>query len=836
MRRLFYFLFLYLLVPENSFPQLITIKEARTLGSGENITVTGIVTSGPELGAIRFFQDSTAGLAAYSYSMGSVKSGDSILISGTLRNYASLLELDPVLSFTVLSQNNTLPDPAEIKPEEISEKYEGMLIIIKHAHFETSSERFEGNKNYSLSSNGQIFEIRINSSTNIPGETIPNGPVSLIGILGQYSWDDPNAGFQLLPRNKDDIISESSINIIERLIATQITTSSFELNWLTDTEGTTEIIYGKTPELELGKLSISGTNLNHSISVTNGNPSEIYYVKAFSTNGIDTAMTPIQAFITSSLSSGDVKIYFNSSVDHTVSSGKDAIQLDQTIDDTLIAYINRAKYSIDIAIYNLNNDGISNISTALNNAYDKGLKIRVVYDRNTNNYGINELHNNIGKIASPESVYPVYGIMHNKFIIIDANSSNPNDPLIWTGSTNLTKNQINTDANNVIIVQDQSLAITYQMEFEEMFGSDGLSPDPEKSKFGPDKKDQTPHFFNIGGHKLECYFSPSDKANARILETINNANSRLNISTMLITRTDIGNLIVEKTSGGTISKIVVNSQNQSGMEEVVNILTDALNGDFKESVETGILHHKYMITDHPGTESDPVVLTGSHNWSSAADLRNDENTIIIHDDTIANIYYQEFVERFAGGKVVVISPECARDSSECIMDTNLTYDVTANDKIFGDYLLSISREPENGTATTPDNKNISYTPNEAFTGLDTIIYKVCMLNDTTLFDTSIFIINTQAASDIKTIEKHSWKIYPNPAGSMLYLNFQIIQASEIIVNILDLTGRVYLSFPFNAPGGEQTQEFNISVLPPGIYILSLKTDKYQGYRKFAIQR
>jgi len=836
MRRLFYFLFLYLLVPENSFPQLITIKEARTLGSGENITVTGIVTSGPELGAIRFFQDSTAGLAAYSYSMGSVKSGDSILISGTLRNYASLLELDPVLSFTVLSQNNTLPDPAEIKPEEISEKYEGMLIIIKHAHFETSSERFEGNKNYSLSSNGQIFEIRINSSTNIPGETIPNGPVSLIGILGQYSWDDPNAGFQLLPRNKDDIISESSINIIERLIATQITTSSFELNWLTDTEGTTEIIYGKTPELELGKLSISGTNLNHSISVTNGNPSEIYYVKAFSTNGIDTAMTPIQAFITSSLSSGDVKIYFNSSVDHTVSSGKDAIQLDQTIDDTLIAYINRAKYSIDIAIYNLNNDGISNISTALNNAYDKGLKIRVVYDRNTNNYGINELHNNIGKIASPESVYPVYGIMHNKFIIIDANSSNPNDPLIWTGSTNLTKNQINTDANNVIIVQDQSLAITYQMEFEEMFGSDGLSPDPEKSKFGPDKKDQTPHFFNIGGHKLECYFSPSDKANARILESINNANSRLNISTMLITRTDIGNLIVEKTSGGTISKIVVNSQNQSGMEEVVNILTDALNGDFKESVETGILHHKYMITDHPGTESDPVVLTGSHNWSSAADLRNDENTIIIHDDTIANIYYQEFVERFAGGKVVVISPECARDSSECIMDTNLTYDVTANDKIFGDYLLSISREPENGTATTPDNKNISYTPNEAFTGLDTIIYKVCMLNDTTLFDTSIFIINTQAASDIKTIEKHSWKIYPNPAGSMLYLNFQIIQASEIIVNILDLTGRVYLSFPFNAPGGEQTQEFNISVLPPGIYILSLKTDKYQGYRKFAIQR
>ncbi|MCD6596541.1 MAG: hypothetical protein J7L04_02565, partial [Bacteroidales bacterium] len=788
MKLLFYFQFLFLLVPGNSYSQLLKIKEARTMGSGEDITVTGIVTSGPELGSIRFFQDTTAGLAAYSYSMGSVKRGDSILISGTLKNYANLLELDPVLSFTVLNQNNALPDPVEINPDEISEKYEGMLIKIKQAHFETSSERFEGNKNYSLSSNGQTFEVRVNSSTNIPGETIPTGPVSISGILGQYSWNDPDAGYQLLPRNTDDIISESSINMTGRLVATQITTSSFELNWLTDTEGTTEIIYGKTPELELGKLSISVANLSHSISVTNGNPSEIFYVKAFSTNGIDTAMTPTQAFITSSLSGGDMKIYFNSSVDHTVSSGKNAVQLDHAIDDTLIAYINRAKYSIDIAIYNLNNDGISNISTALNNAYDRGLKIRVVYDINTNNYGINELHSNIGKIAGPESDYPVYGIMHNKFIIIDANSSNPNDPLVWTGSTNLTKNQINTDANNVIIIQDQSLAITYQMEFEEMFGSDGLSPDPEKSKFGPDKKDQTPHFFNIGGHNLECYFSPSDKANARILETINNANSELNISTMLITRTDIGNLIAEKTNAGTLSKVVVNSQNQSGMEEVVNILTEALNENFKESEEPGIMHHKYMITDHPGTEPDPVVLTGSHNWSSAAELRNDENTLIIHDDTIANIYYQEFVERFAGGEVVVVSPECARDSSECIMDTNLTYDVTANDKIFGDYLLSISKEPKNGTATTQDNKNISYTPREGFIGMDTIIYKVCMHYDSTVYDTSIFIINTQVSLNLKIIDEHSWKIYPNPAESVLYLNFQIEQVSEIIVNILDLTG------------------------------------------------
>ncbi|NNE54920.1 MAG: T9SS type A sorting domain-containing protein, partial [Flavobacteriales bacterium] len=36
-------------------------------------------------------------------------------------------------------------------------------------------------------------------------------------------------------------------------------------------------------------------------------------------------------------------------------------------------------------------------------------------------------------------------------------------------------------------------------------------------------------------------------------------------------------------------------------------------------------------------------ITGSHNWSNSAESFNDENTLIIHDERIANIYYQEFM-------------------------------------------------------------------------------------------------------------------------------------------------------------------------------------------------
>jgi hypothetical protein len=56
----------------------------------------------------------------------------------------------------------------------------------------------------------------------------------------------------------------------------------------------------------------------------------------------------------------------------------------------------------------------------------------------------------------------------------------------------------------------------------------------------------------------------------------------------------------------------------------------------------GQLHHKYAIIDYSEPLSDPTVVTGSHNWSSTAENTNDENTVIVHDDRVANLYYQEF--------------------------------------------------------------------------------------------------------------------------------------------------------------------------------------------------
>jgi len=98
--------------------------------------------------------------------------------------------------------------------------------------------------------------------------------------------------------------------------------------------------------------------------------------------------------------------------------------------------------------------------------------------------------------------------------------------------------------------------------------------------------------------------------------------------------------------------VLLNDYDQYG-EPILNTLKASLGEDVRLKGESGIMHHKYMVVDQAHADSDPLVLTGSHNWSSSAHLRNDENTLIIHDQGVANAYYQEFVPRFRNGEILV---------------------------------------------------------------------------------------------------------------------------------------------------------------------------------------
>ena len=362
------------------------------------------------------------------------------------------------------------------------------------------------------------------------------------------------------------------------------------------------------------------------------------------------ALLALSSTITA-MAGNKIKVYFNHSVDITVSSGTNAVNLNGRIDDTLIAYIDRAKYTLDVAVYNFtsNSGDMSNVANAINSAYSRGVKVRWIMDGSSTNSGAALLNAGINKLRSPTT--GSYTIMHNKFMVVDANSSNPNDAVVWTGSTNWSTAQFNTDFNNIVVIQDSALAHVYRDHFNMMWGDTGIAPNSSASRFGSTKTDLGRHNFTIDGKQVEVYFSPADNTGSRIISTINTARTDLYWGMYTFTYQTYADAIMNRKAAGVYVAGINDAFSHSYTP--YNTFNIGLGSMFKEYTGSGMYHNKYLVVDPSDTCSDPAVLTGSHNWSFSANTDNDENTLIIHDASVANQYYQSFKMDFMsmGGSV-----------------------------------------------------------------------------------------------------------------------------------------------------------------------------------------
>lgn len=796
-----------------------TIAQARAMAVGTVVTVSGIVSNGSELGAsIRYFQDETGGIAAYSSTLSGVLRGDSITVTGTLKNYNQLLELDPVSSFTVHSANNELFPAQIVTPSQIGEAYEAEVIQINSVTFANAGATFAGNTNYNFTANGQSGVVRMNNGNPLIGTIVPTSTITLYAICSQYSYSSPTTGYQLLVRDQNDFVASSAISFTTSLSVSNLSQNSFQIAWETDEAGTTEAFYGYTKELELGQIPSSGTGTNHTLLIEDLDPGKIVFVNAFSVLGSDTAFSTIRPFVTVSSSTGDIKVYFNTPVDNTYSTGTDAIYLNHLVDDTLCAYINRAKYTLDMCFYNINLNVFNNVLTALNAAANRGVQVRFISDGGSNNLGIDNLVSSIKRLTSPTG--SDYTIMHNKFVIMDANSANPDDPYVWTGSTNLTDDNVNSDANNVVIFQDQSIARVYQLEFEEMWGSSTMTPNASLAKFGKFKADNTPHEMIIGGNRVECYFSPSDNTNAKIINTINSANHNLSIATMLVTRTDLAYPIKDKAEAGIATNVVVNSFGECG-DAVPGILQPVLGTHFVEdNVAPNTMHSKYVTVDHNFPASDPMVLTGSHNWSNNGNNSNDENTVILHNATIANLYYQNFAYRFVqnnGQFGELTDPPVANDDTITINknDQGTVITVLENDNYQAAVTLSVLNTGSHGTAgiSFADINTLTYVPDANYVGYDTVSYIIVYAANEDLGDTALVVIHIVDPGTVGEINGLPVAFYPNPSkGNIQMLNAQLIAK----ISLFNYAGSMVEEITNPKPH----MQWN---LPAGIYFARLET-------------
>ncbi len=630
----------------------ITIAAARALPLGTNVTVKGLVTNGPELGVIRYIQDNTAGIGVYDFAAASgINIGDSILVSGPLLSFNQLLEISPTTSVTVLNSGNPLPAPITLNTVTgFNETYEGRLVRIPSCTFESAGAFSSSSANYNINDAVGAGVVRVNGTTNIAGTAIPTDAVDIIGIMSQFHPTSPSMGYQLLPRSLSDLLPPGNPPVISSpLTQSNLSTTGFTVSFETLQPGNTILYYGTTTALGT-VASDADLVTEHSLDLSGLSPGTIYFIRAASVSSTnDTSYSNVVSMATVSNSSGDIRVWFNRPVDHSVASGELAQFVNDAFADSIIAILESAEQTLDIAIYNLDNE--NGLVDAINAAYNRGVTVRLVADNAVNSGAYGAI--NIGftnKKTSPSGSAPsggFYGLMHNKFIVVDANHPDPNKPMVLTGSTNWTTNQLRIDPNNIIVVQDQSLARAYRLEFEEMFGG----------TWGPEKQANTPTRFVIGGREAELYFSGSDNVENRIIETLNTADNDIHMAIFNWTRFNLSYAVEDAAERGVFGAALIEDIDTTATQWTV--LRSALGPNLIKEFQANLFHHKYALVDAQCPAKDPLVLTGSSNWTSNGTARSDENILIVRDATIANLYYQEFAQRWAdnGGVNVAPTPE-----------------------------------------------------------------------------------------------------------------------------------------------------------------------------------
>ncbi|MEP6647452.1 MAG: phospholipase D-like domain-containing protein, partial [Saprospiraceae bacterium] len=607
--RLVAFCFLLLLFTDLTAQQ--SIAAARLQNLGTVITTTGTVTCSDEFGQIRFMQDATAGISVYSSSLANVIAGDSLKVTGTLSLYRGQLEITPVQSFQVIQHARPLPAPRVISLNNIQNpSFESMRVELDCIGIASCESYIDNSWYTAFDTKGNSFKL-ISAQVGYP---VPDHSLNSIGI-----WVNVDGTFQQWSQSIE-YADENSCKIIPRGVVS-FDTEEAHVFWNYSSDGNTWAEYGIDTFDHLAPVFSFGTD--HIINLFGLIPGQIYQVRlANVSQALDTSYS-IPTFLSAqSITSSPIAIFFDKDVNASYSDGSHPAGTGPSvIENDIISRIDQISSTMDIAMYN---DTKVTIVDAIKRAVQRGVAVRYVAESSNSNSALD------GTINFPVLYREGSGIMHNKFIIADADI--PEKAWLWTGSTNFTGAQLSTDANHAYVIKDQALAVNYRREFDELWGS---SSDHTGAKEGEQKFDNTAHLFKINGSIVESYFSPSDETSCHIMNALSTADHQALIGLLLLTKDDLTDEIIALHDKGVEVRVIIEDAGTSSSS--ITRLRQA-GVDVAIHNLSGLFHHKYAIIDEGYADSDPMVISGSHNWTLSADNINDENTLIFHDQSIANIF------------------------------------------------------------------------------------------------------------------------------------------------------------------------------------------------------
>lgn len=315
-------------------------------------------------------------------------------------------------------------------------------------------------------------------------------------------------------------------------------------------------------------------------------------------------------------------------------------------EDEIINAIDNARRNIDISVYRFTN---RDIARALQEANKRGVKIRVLLDRSQE---IKKLPLDLkGKNIEVRQDKRKYGLMHNKFMIIDRK-------MVVAGSYNWTDEAEKVNRENLIVIPH---SMRFKREFEWLWYN-GTVRAPPNTIAPPLKK-----------NGIRAFFSPGRGCEDEIIRLIQEAKRErirspdkkhvINIALYYFTNRKIADELFDAKETGVDVNILLDKSQRNRSDSILEYFRkleertrkaeprkgfrNCNRGSLKVGyyrIAGGIMHNKFALIGN-------ATLTGSYNWTKSAEKNNRENLIVIPKRMAS--YSDEFARLWKGLEEII---------------------------------------------------------------------------------------------------------------------------------------------------------------------------------------
>ena len=337
----------------------------------------------------------------------------------------------------------------------------------------------------------------------------------------------------------------------------------------------------------------------------------------------------------------------------------------------LLAGTKKDKGQMHAALYELGDEALEN------GLINLGARLHLILangsDKSGDGNADSRAHLNAAGIVTIDRLLKSKGLGHNKFVVL---SDKTGPKAVWTGSTNWSTTGLCTQVNNGLIIEDRDVAKIFRKQWDRLADASPPTLDPANFPKELVKANDTSHSYNVKGSKITVTFTrTSDGSDMdELTDVINSAKDSILFLMFTPGKAGLHTLAGQRANEKDMYvKGVVSTLGQTKADSDKNVLditlvssdktfkpdhytvlqpqgTDVDLGpwiaevtrrDFLGQVGHAIVHSKVLVIDP--LSANPIVVTGSHNFSTSASEKNDENLVIVRGHKKLAVAYATYV-------------------------------------------------------------------------------------------------------------------------------------------------------------------------------------------------